>query len=86
MKVDFGYAFATPHRLTVCLPNSSEKTLLECRLLELDSRGKVRKGIPLKCETDVSRGRGVRANPVLEAIGDRYLELPRGITAALPKE
>jgi hypothetical protein len=30
MKVDFFYAFATPHRLTVCLPNSSDKTLLDC--------------------------------------------------------
>ncbi|MDD4889366.1 MAG: hypothetical protein PHU85_05510 [Phycisphaerae bacterium] len=29
MTVDFGYAFATPHRLTVALPNSSDKTLLD---------------------------------------------------------
>ena len=27
--VDFGYAFSTPHRLTVCLPDSSQKTLLD---------------------------------------------------------
>ena len=27
--VDFGYAFATPHRLTVALPDSSDKTLLD---------------------------------------------------------
>jgi hypothetical protein len=31
MRVDFGYAFATPHRLTVCLPDSSDKTLLDCQ-------------------------------------------------------
>ncbi len=30
MTIDFAYAFATPHRLTVCLPNSSDKTLLDC--------------------------------------------------------
>lgn len=29
MAVDFGYAFATPHRLTVALPDSSDKTLLD---------------------------------------------------------
>lgn len=29
MKVDFSYAFALPHRLTVALPNSSDKTLLD---------------------------------------------------------
>src|SRR5512143_937116 len=28
-KVDFSYAFATPHRLTVALPDSSHKTLLD---------------------------------------------------------
>jgi len=28
-SVDFSYAFATPHRLTVCLPDSSDKTLLD---------------------------------------------------------
>ena len=27
--VDFGYAFATPHRLTAALPDSSDKTLLD---------------------------------------------------------
>jgi hypothetical protein len=27
--VDFGYAFAVPHRITTCLPNSSDKTLLD---------------------------------------------------------
>lgn len=31
MNVDFSYAFASPHRLTVCLPNSSHKILLDCR-------------------------------------------------------
>lgn len=29
MAVDFGYAFAPPHRLTVALPDSSDKTLLD---------------------------------------------------------
>ncbi len=29
MRVDFGYAFATPHRMTVALPDSSNKTLLD---------------------------------------------------------
>ena len=29
MHVDFGYAFATPHRLTVSRPNSSDKTLVD---------------------------------------------------------
>jgi len=29
MKVDFSYAFALPHRLTVAMPNSSDKTLLD---------------------------------------------------------
>jgi len=29
MAVDFGYAFSTPHRLTVALPDSSNKTLLD---------------------------------------------------------
>jgi hypothetical protein len=29
MKVDFSYAFAVPHRITACLPNSSDKTLLD---------------------------------------------------------
>ena len=29
MTVDFNYAFATPHRLTVSLPNSSDKTLVD---------------------------------------------------------
>ena len=29
MRVDFNYAFATPHRLTVALPNSSDKTLVD---------------------------------------------------------
>jgi hypothetical protein len=28
-RVDFGYSFATPHRLTVARPNSSDKTLLD---------------------------------------------------------
>jgi len=28
-RVDFSYAFATPHRLTVALPDSSDKTLLD---------------------------------------------------------
>ena len=28
-RVDFGYAFGTPHRLTVALPDSSDKTLLD---------------------------------------------------------
>jgi len=28
-RVDFAYAFATPHRLTVALPDSSDKTLLD---------------------------------------------------------
>ena len=27
--VNFAYTFATPHRLTVCLPNASEKTILD---------------------------------------------------------
>jgi len=27
--VDFSYAFSTPHRITVCLPNSMNKTLLD---------------------------------------------------------
>jgi len=27
--VDYSYSFATPHRLTVCMPNSSDKTLLD---------------------------------------------------------
>jgi len=31
MQVDFAYAFATPHRLTVALPDSSDKTLLSGR-------------------------------------------------------
>ncbi|HOX07363.1 MAG TPA: hypothetical protein PK280_13250 [Planctomycetota bacterium] len=31
MRVDFGYAFATPHRLTVCLPDSRDKTLADCQ-------------------------------------------------------
>ncbi len=30
-QVDFSYAFATPHRLTVCLPDSSDKTLVDCQ-------------------------------------------------------
>ena len=29
MQVDFSYAFATPHRLTIALPDSSNKTLLD---------------------------------------------------------
>ncbi len=29
MKVDFSYAFALPHRITVAMPNSSDKTLLD---------------------------------------------------------
>ncbi len=29
MQVDFSYAFATPHRLTAALPDSSDKTLLD---------------------------------------------------------
>jgi len=29
--VDFSYAFTTPHRLTVCLPDSSDKTLLDAQ-------------------------------------------------------
>ena len=29
MRVDFSYAFATPHRLTAALPDSSDKTLLD---------------------------------------------------------
>ena len=29
MQVDFSYAFAAPHRLTVALPDSSDKTLLD---------------------------------------------------------
>ena len=32
MQVDFGYAFATPHRLTVALPDSSDKTLLDAQI------------------------------------------------------
>jgi len=28
-RVDFSYAFATPHRLTVALPDNSNKTLLD---------------------------------------------------------
>ncbi|MCY3021313.1 MAG: hypothetical protein NTW87_20045, partial [Planctomycetota bacterium] len=28
-RVDFSYAFATPHRITVALPDSSDKTLLD---------------------------------------------------------
>ncbi len=28
--IDFGYAFATPHRLTVARPSSGDKTLLDC--------------------------------------------------------
>jgi len=30
-RVDFSYAFVTPHRLTVCLPDSSDKTLVDCQ-------------------------------------------------------
>ena len=30
-KVDFSYAFATPHRLTVGRPDSSDRTLLDLR-------------------------------------------------------
>lgn len=30
-SVDFGYAFAPPHRLTVCLPEASHKTLLDVK-------------------------------------------------------
>ena len=29
-KVDFGYAFAYPHRITVALPDSGNKTLVDC--------------------------------------------------------
>ncbi len=29
-RVDFAYAFAAPHRLTVALPDSSDKTLCDC--------------------------------------------------------
>ena len=29
MEVDFGYAFSTPHRLTVSMPNASDKTLVD---------------------------------------------------------
>ncbi len=29
LRVDFGYAFATPHRLTAALPDSGDKTLLD---------------------------------------------------------
>lgn len=29
-KIDFGYAFSEPHRICVCLPNSSNKTLYDC--------------------------------------------------------
>lgn len=29
MRVDFGYTFSTPHRLTAALPDSSDKTLLD---------------------------------------------------------
>lgn len=29
-KVDFSHAFAPPHRLTVCLPDSSDKTIINC--------------------------------------------------------
>src|SRR5574344_718031 len=28
-SVDFGYSFGEPHRLAVCLPNSSNKTMLD---------------------------------------------------------
>ena len=28
--IDFSYAFGTPHRITVALPDSSDKTLLDC--------------------------------------------------------
>jgi hypothetical protein len=30
-RVDFSYAFGTPHRLTVARPDSSDKTLLDCQ-------------------------------------------------------
>ena len=30
-RVDFAYSFATPHRLTAALPNSRDKTLLDCQ-------------------------------------------------------
>lgn len=30
-RVDYAYAFSTPHRLTVCLPDSSDKTLCDCQ-------------------------------------------------------
>ncbi len=30
-RVDFSYTFATPHRLTVAMPNSRDKTLLDCQ-------------------------------------------------------
>jgi len=29
-RVDFSYAFATPHRVTVALPDSGDKTLVDC--------------------------------------------------------
>jgi hypothetical protein len=28
-NVDLSYAFATPHRLTICLPEAGEKTILD---------------------------------------------------------
>ena len=34
-RVDFAYAFATPHRLTVARPNSGNKTLLDCQTSSL---------------------------------------------------
>ncbi|HEY3342389.1 MAG TPA: hypothetical protein VGK81_10235, partial [Anaerolineae bacterium] len=30
-RVDFAYSFSTPHRLTATLPNSRDKTLLDCQ-------------------------------------------------------
>ena len=30
-KINFSYAFSEPHRLCVCLPNSSHKTLFDCK-------------------------------------------------------
>ena len=28
--VDFSYAFGTPHRVNVCMPEASKKCLLDC--------------------------------------------------------
>ena len=47
MRVDFGYAFATPHRLTVALPDSSDKTEKTLHLARGAARQWLGSGQPL---------------------------------------